>query len=42
MPGCIKGKVMESGLFMPVESRKKLSRICVVSLLNFANKHCKS
>jgi hypothetical protein len=27
---------MESGLFVLVQSRKKLSRICVVSLLNFA------
>jgi len=27
---------MEGGLFVLVQSRKKLSRICVVSLLNFA------
>lgn len=36
MPGYRKGKVMESGLFVFVQSRKKLSRICVESLLNFA------
>ena len=36
MPGYRKDKVTESGLFVFVQSRKKLSRICVVSLLNFA------
>jgi hypothetical protein len=36
VPGYRKGKVMESGLFVFVQSSKKLSRICVVSLLNFA------
>jgi len=34
--GYRKGKVIESGLLVLVQSRKKLSRICVVSLLNFA------
>jgi hypothetical protein len=40
VPGCREGKMMESGVFVLVQSRKKRSRMCFIAA-KFRNKHCK-